>query len=107
MNHNATRRIQELHWRSDRIEHVASHSILPEEVEEAVFGDPGGLLLRVAPAERNPQETLYRYLGRTESGRYLLVVLLYLGEGIAMPVTAREMTPGERRRFDARRPRDR
>lgn len=107
MNHDALRRIQELHWRGDRIEHVARHSILPEEVEEAVFGDPSGLLLRVAPAERDPQETLYRYLGRTESGRYLLVVLLYLGEGIAMPVTARQMTPGERRRFDDRRPRDR
>lgn len=107
MNHEPVRRIRELYWRHDRIEHIAQHSILPEEVDEAVFGDPGGLLLRVGPAERNPDETLYRYFGRTESGRYLLVVLLYLGEGRAMPVTARDMTPRERRRFNDRRPESR
>lgn len=100
-------RIAELYWRRDRIDHIARHGITPEEVDEAVFDDPGGLLLRVGPAERNPDETIYRYFGRTESGRHLLVVLLYLGEGIAMPVTARDMTVGERRRFDERRPRSR
>ena len=104
MNHEQLQRIRELEWRDDRIEHISRHSIRPEEVDEVVFGDRGGLLLRVAPAERSPTETLYRYLGRTEGGRYLLVVLLYLGEGIAMPVTAREMTRAERRRFDGRRP---
>lgn len=100
-------RIRDLYWRPDRIEHIAQHSVTPEEAEEAVFGDAGGLLLRVGPAERNPDETVYRYFGRTEAGRYLLVVLLYLGEGVAMPVTARDVTPSERRRFNERRPESR
>lgn len=29
--------------------------------------------------------------------RYLLVMLIYLGRGVAMPVTARDITRGERR----------
>lgn len=92
--------IRELFWRPDRIDHIAGHSITLEEVEEAVFEDTTGLLLRVGPAERSPDETVYRYFGRTEAGRHLMVVLLYLGHGIAMRVTAREMTPQERRQFD-------
>lgn len=96
--------IRDLYWRTDRIDHIALHAVMPEEVTEAVFNDPSGILLRVGQAERNPEETLYRYLGRTEAGRYLLVVLLYLGEGVAMPVTARDMTRGERSRFDERHP---
>ncbi|HVC34117.1 MAG TPA: hypothetical protein VNL16_11460 [Chloroflexota bacterium] len=96
--------IRDLHWRTDRIDHLARHSVTPEEVTEAVFDDLSGTLLRVGTAERNPEETLYRYFGRTEAGRYLLVVLMYLGEGLAMPVTARDMTRGERSRFDERHP---
>ena len=104
MHDTPIRRIRDLYWRADRVEQMARHSVSPDEVEEAVFGDGSGVLLRVGAAERNPDETLYRYFGRTEAGRPLLVVLLYLGQGLAMPVTARDMTPGERSGFDARRP---
>jgi uncharacterized DUF497 family protein len=97
-------RIQELLWREDRVEHIARHGVAPEEVEEALFDDRHGVLLRVGPAERNPDETVYRYFGRTSAGRHLLVVLLYLGDAVAMPITARDMTGQERRRFDERRP---
>src|SRR4051812_14091460 len=101
------RRVRELVWRADRVEHVARHSVSLDEVEEAVAGDESGLLLRLGPAERNPRETVYRYYGRTEAGRLLLVVLLYVGSGRAMPITARDATAGERRQFDARHPRSR
>jgi hypothetical protein len=96
--------IADLYWRDDRIDHIARHSVRPEEVEDALFDDAAGLLLRVGPAERDPQETLYRYLGRTAAGPYLMIAILYLGEGVAMPLTARNMTTAERRRFDARSP---
>jgi hypothetical protein len=99
--------IAELHWRDDRVDHIARHSVRPEEVEDALFEDVAGLLLRVGPAERDPQETLYRYFGRTAAGRYLMIALLHLGEGVAIPLTARDMTAAERRRFDARSPRPR
>ncbi len=103
MHHRAPmQRIRDLYWRPDRIDHIAQHAVNPEEVEEAIFGDPRGILLRVGPAERNPEETVYRYFGRTEAGRYLMVVLVYLGHGVALPITARDMTQGERRKFSER-----
>ena len=40
---------------------------------------------------------MYEYYGRTLDGRYLLVALLYIGQGVAMPLTARDMTRTERR----------
>ena len=39
---------------------------------------------------------MYEHYGRTLEGRYLMVALLYLGQGVAMPLTAREMTRTER-----------
>lgn len=106
MNHGPGR-VRVLRWRDDRVDHIGRHGISWEEVEEAVFGDQDGLLLRGGAARRDPAEALYRYLGRTEAGRHLLVVLLYLGEGMALPVTARDMSAAERRRFNDRRPRSR
>lgn len=93
------RRIRELYWRPDRVEHIARHDVTPEEVEEAVFADRRGLLLRVGPAERGPDETVYWFLGRTSGGWDLLVALLYIEDGIAMPLTARDMDESERRRY--------
>ena len=92
-------RIRSLDWRPDRVEHIAKHDIEPYEVEEVVFGDRRGLLRKAGPARRNPADTVYRYLGHTEAGRYLFVVLLYTEQGRALPVTARDMTDGERRRY--------
>ena len=54
------RRIQRLFWRPDRVEHILErHEVTPEEVEEALFGDSRGHLLKVGPAERDPEETVY------------------------------------------------
>jgi hypothetical protein len=78
-----------------------THGVSPPEVEEALFDDDGGILLRVGSSERNPDEVVYRYFGRTIAGRHLMVVLLYMGQGLAMPVTARDMTRQERRKFNA------
>ena len=91
-------------WRPDRVEHIARHGVTPQEFEEALFSDRGRLLKRVGPAERNPNETIYRCLGRTEAGRYLFMAMLrYADErrvnGEALPVMARDMTDSERRRY--------
>ncbi|MBA2625019.1 MAG: BrnT family toxin [Acidimicrobiia bacterium] len=94
------RKIQRLFWRPDRVEHILKrHEVTPEEVEEALFDDSRGLLLKVGSAERNPEETVYRYLGRTAGGRYLFVALIYTGHGEALPLTARDMDGAERRRY--------
>jgi len=90
-------RIEELYWRPDRIEHIARHEVSVAEVEEAVFEDRRGRIYRIGPAKRNPEETVYEHYGRTGDGRYLMVVLIHIGRGVAMPVTARGMEPGERK----------
>jgi uncharacterized protein len=93
------RRIRELYWRADRVDHILRHDVVPEEVEEAIFDDRRGILSKAGQARRNPEETVYRYLGRTSAGRYLFVALIYLGGGNALPLTARDMTESERRRY--------
>lgn len=89
----------ELYWRVDRVEHIARHNVMPGEFEEALFDDEHGLLSGGEAARRDPQERLYRYLGRTRAGRYLFLVMIYMGEGVAEPVSARDMTRTERRRY--------
>ena len=92
------RRISDLFWRPDRVEHIYQrHRVTTAEVEEAIFEDRRGRSYRIGPADRDPRETVYEYYGRTENGRYLMIVLIYSGRGVAMPVTARDMTSVERR----------
>ncbi len=91
--------IRYLDWRADRLAHIARHHVKDREVEEVLL-DPGSRLVRVGPAERHPDETIYRVYGRTEAGRYIFVaVLLYEDGETALPLTAREMTRQERRRY--------
>ncbi|MGB3683169.1 MAG: hypothetical protein WA990_11865 [Rubrobacteraceae bacterium] len=56
-------RTERLDWRHDREEHIARHGVSREEVEEAVFDDRAGMLLRQGTAQRNPDETGYQHLG--------------------------------------------
>jgi hypothetical protein len=82
-------RIDEFIWSQDRIEHIARHSVTPQEVEEVCFGK--SFVLRAKSEGENP---VYYVLGQTEAGR---------GDpipgGNGYPVTAREMTTNEKRRY--------
>jgi uncharacterized DUF497 family protein len=92
-------RIRALDWRPDRIEHIARHGVSAYEVDEATR-DVGKRIRKAGPAERNPNETIYRVYGRTEAGRHLFVALLLYESGDeALPLTAREMTDREKRRY--------
>lgn len=93
---------QRLVWRADRVDHVARHGLTPAEVEEAVFDDPDRRMFRGPRSERDRTRYIYYVYGRTGGGRYLLVVLLDLGRGEALPVTARDMTQRERQRYGGR-----
>ena len=48
---------------------------------------------------RKTREGLYKVFSRTESGRYLLVVLVNLGGGTWKIVTARDMKDNEKRLY--------
>lgn len=86
--------IDDFLWPEDRIEHIARHGVTPEEVEEACFGKA---LVRLAKSEgENP---VYYVLGQTAAGRYLFCVVIRFPDGNGYPVTAREMTANEKRRY--------
>ena len=73
----------------DKIE--SKHGVAFEEVEETCLSERRHV--------RRGREGLYKLFGRTEAGRYILVVLVHLGGGDWKIVTAREMTEGERRLY--------
>ena len=86
--------ISEVLWPEDRVDHIARHGIRPEEFEEVCFGAP--LVLRAKATGQNP---VYYLLGETDAGRPLFCVAIEFPGGKAYPVTAREMTTNEKRRY--------
>jgi uncharacterized protein len=86
--------IDEFVWPEDRVEHIARHGFRPEEVEQVCFGKPW-----VRRAKSEGENPVYYVLGMTEAGRYLFCVVIRFPDGKAYPVTAREMTPKEKRRY--------
>ena len=87
-------RIARFIWPQDRIEHIARYGITPAEVEEACFGET--LVQRQKSEGENP---VYYVLGQTDAGRYLFCVVIQFPDGNGYPVTAREMTAKEKRRY--------
>ena len=81
-------------WPEERIEHIARHGVTPEEVEEVCFGK--SLVRRGKSEGENP---VYYVLGQTEAGRALFCVAIRFPDGNGYPVTAREMTAKEKRRY--------
>ncbi len=88
--------ITEFEWDARNVGHMlARHNVTPEEVEEAAFSGP-------SIWERG-RTGRYYLLSRTDAGRYLFVVVEFLGHGRARAITARDMTETERRRWRRRR----
>jgi uncharacterized DUF497 family protein len=81
-------------WPDERIEHIAAHGVVPDEVEEICFAKP--MILRTKSLGKNP---VYYVYGQTRAGRYLLCIVIQFPEGKCYPVTARDMTTRERRRY--------
>jgi uncharacterized protein len=87
-------RINEFIWNEERIDHIARHNVMPEEVEETCFGI--ALVQRTKSEGENP---VYYVLGQTAAGRYLFCVVIQFPDGNGYPVTARPMTDQEKRRY--------
>jgi hypothetical protein len=83
--------INKLEWDDYRIEHIAKHDVEPYEVWE-VCKDTSHLA-------RREGKNRYRVYGQTAEGRYLFVVLEHIQGGIYKPITARDMTDGEKRNY--------
>ena len=73
------------------------HDISPEEVEETLFSKPK---FRKVQKGHKPDEHLYAALGRTEAGRYILVLFIYKKSREALIISARDMDNKERRQYE-------
>lgn len=88
--------ISKILWPKERVEHIAQHGVTPEELEEVCFGQT--LVLRAKATGPSP---VYYLLGETEAGRRLFCLVIEFPDGRAYPVTARDMTAKEKRRYAA------
>lgn len=86
--------IDELLWPEDRVDHIGRHGVDPSEVEEVCFGQP--LVLRARAAGPRP---VFYLLGETAAGRHIFCVVIRFPHGKGYPVTARDMTAKEKRRY--------
>jgi hypothetical protein len=85
----------ELDWDDDRIDHIAQHNVDISEVLELYYASH----LRVRTTRDK-----FRLYGQTAAGRYLLVVVgRRRWSRSDWLVTARDMTPTERRYYQRRR----
>jgi len=91
---NLDMRIAAFIWPEERIEHIARHGVAPKELEEVCFGKSW-----VRRAKSEGENPVYYVLGQTKAGRYLLCVVIHFPDGNGYPVTAREMTAKEKRRY--------
>lgn len=86
-------RIDELRCNEETELHIWSrHRVSVREAEEAVYHR--GFMIR------GRTSGVYEVYGRTDEGRYLLVVVRYIGRGVARLITSRDMDGAERRRYD-------
>jgi uncharacterized DUF497 family protein len=90
-------KIEEIIWLSQVVDKLArKHHVSAEEVEQ-VFGQRARIYFHERGLRQG--EDVYRALGRTDAGRYLVVIFIYKGQGRALIITARDMDAKERRQY--------
>jgi len=87
-------RIREFVWSQDRVDHIQRHGVLSEEVEQACFGQAF-----VQRAKSEGSSPVYYVPRQTDSGRYHFCVVIQFPDDKGYPVTARQMTDKEKRRY--------
>ena len=83
--------ITEFEWDENNIEHVARHKVSPDEIEDVAFDDE--------PWIKKGMEGTRYMLGYTVAGRYLFVVYVLKGKGIARVITAIDMDEKTRKLY--------
>jgi len=76
-------------WDQDTVDHISRHGVSPEEVEDLLFKDDE------LPVIMRGREGRYLTYGKTQGGRYLLVVWVMKYRKTKI-ITARDMTNKEK-----------
>src|SRR5207248_10380659 len=90
-------KIQGIGWLRDVEDKLASkHAVSQDEVEDVLESHPK---LRFVEKGNRKGENVYEALGRTDAGRYLVVLFIYKKTKTALILSARDMTRKERRLY--------
>ncbi len=90
--------INDIIWQDAIVQKIfKKHAVTTDEVEEVFFNRPK---YRKAQKGKFEGEDLYYAYGKTDSGRYLLVVFVYKKTKDALVVSARDMQSDERKRYE-------
>lgn len=73
------------------------HDVQQNEVREVFAKHPR---FRFVEKGHKPDENVYAALGRTRSGRYLIIFFIYKNDKFALILSARDMTHEERRKYE-------
>ena len=73
------------------------HHVEKDEVEQALASRPKFRFLEKGERE---EEDIYMALGRTDAGRYLSIFFINKASGQALIISARDMMPRERKRYE-------
>ncbi len=91
-------KIRGLIWLDEIIEKIArKHNVSQDEVRDILTDRPH---FRFVEKGHRRGENVYAALGQTKNGRYLIVFFVYKKDGRAIILSARDMTPSERKRYE-------
>ncbi len=92
-------KIRGIFWLESIVEKLEQkHSVVQQEVVELFASSPH---YRYVEKGHQAGENVYAALGRTESGRYLIVFFVLKTTRKALVISARDMTANERKRYEA------
>jgi len=84
-------------WLDEIVEKLATkHRVEPYEIEELFSGAPK---FRFVENGHRTGEDVYSALGQTDGGRYLVTFFIRKTNDYVIPISARDMTPAERKRY--------
>ena len=89
-------KIERISWDQETVDHISKHAVSPEEVEEALFNDPA------SPLIMRGKEGTYLAYGKTNGGRFLLVVWAAKHRKTKI-ITARDMSKKEKQFYKRRK----
>lgn len=91
-------KIEGLIWYGEIVEKLErKHGVKQNEALEVLKKRPQ---FRFVEKGHRPGENIYAALGRTNAGRYLIVFFVYKKNKSAIILSARDMTPAERRKYE-------
>lgn len=91
-------RIDGIIWLEEIVDKLwRKHHVGEAEVEEVLQSRPR---FRFVENGHRPGEDVYAALGRTDAGRYLIVFFVYRIDAHALIISARDMSPSERKRYE-------